>query len=190
MGFPHMSSMRLLTQAKVMRAVVLAACILGVLLAAPLAHSQLARKEALVKINLVWLKVSVSIPQELIATREYSIPVTVRVIEVEGDLKVFYLKGIRILLDNSLLEYVPDTPVLLRAGETQTLEVKITPRFFAQQMAPGDVKDSSMRIDISYYSEVVSKDGVLTVDSGYYSVFASIPVRVVAPGPTCTCSQA
>uniref|UniRef100_A0A7C4FC01 Uncharacterized protein n=1 Tax=Thermofilum pendens TaxID=2269 RepID=A0A7C4FC01_THEPE len=163
-----------------LRAVVLAAFILGLSIVAPVVYGQAARKEALVKINLVWLKVSVVVPQELVATKEYSIPVTVRITEVEGGLKVFYLKGIRILLDNSLLEYVPDTPVLLKIGEAQTLEVKITPRFFAQQMAPGDVKDSNMRIDISYYSEVI-KDGQLQVDSGYYSVFASIPVRVVAP---------
>jgi len=155
--------------------------VVGLSLATLVVHGQAVHKEALVKINLVWLKVSVVVPQELVATKEYSIPVTVRIIEVDGELKVFYLKGIRILLDNSLLEYVPDTPVLLRLGEVQTLEVKITPRFFAQQMAPGDVKDSSMRIDISYYSEVVSMDGRLAVDSGYYSVFASIPVRVVAP---------
>ena len=178
---PTTSRMRVTARAKTLHAAVLVACILGVLLTAAPAHGQVVKKEALVKINLVWLKVSVSIPQELVATKEYSIPITVRITEVEGDLKVFYLKGIRILLDNSLLEYVPDTPALLRVGEVQTLDVKITPRFFAQQMAPGDVKDSSMRIDISYYSEVVSKDGQLAVDSGYYSVFASIPVRVVAP---------
>jgi hypothetical protein len=180
-GFSRMSSVRLPKLAEVLRVAILVVCILGVLLAAPQAYSQVTRKEALVKINWVWLKVGVTIPQELVATREYSIPITVRITEVEGDLKVFYLKGIRIILDNSLLEYVPDTPVMLRLGEMQTLEVKMTPRFFAQQMAPGDVKDSSMRIDISYYSEVVPKSGTLEIDSGYYSVFASIPVRVVAP---------
>ncbi len=148
---------------------------------APSAHTQVIQKEALVKIDLVWLKVGVAVPQELVATREYTLPITVRITEVEGDLKVFYLKGIRFLLDNSLLEYVPDTPVLLRVGETQTLSVKITPRFFAQQMAPGDLKDSSLRIDISYYSEVTPKGGQTIANSGYYSVFASIPVTVLAP---------
>ncbi|MEM1508304.1 MAG: hypothetical protein QW291_02380 [Thermofilaceae archaeon] len=147
----------------------------------PLAYTQIIQKEALVKIDLVWLKVGVTIPQELVATREYTLPITVRITEVEGDLKVFYLKGIRFLLDNSLLEYVPDTPVLLRVGETQTLSVKITPKFFAQQMAPGDIRDSSLRIDISYYSEVTPKAGQTIANSGYYSVFASIPVTVLAP---------
>lgn len=139
------------------------------------------RKEALVKIGYVWLKVSVEVPAELIASFDYSIPVTFVITEVEGDLRVFYLKGLRFTVDNSVIEYVPDVPLSLTLGRMERVTVVLTPRFFAAQMAPGDVKDTSLRIDISYYYEVTPKGESLMQESGYYSVFASIPVRAIAP---------
>ena len=144
-------------------------------------EAQTVRKETLVKINILWLKVSVELPAELVATKEYSIPVTLRITEVEGSLKVFYLKGLRFSLDSGVLEYVPDTPVLLQLGSEETITVKLEPKFFASNMAPGDVKDASLRVDLSYYMEATDYNGRRIYESGYYSVFASIPVRVVAP---------
>ena len=137
-------------------------------------------KEALVKVGLVWLKVTVSMPSELIAANEYTAQVTVLMTEVEGDLRSFYLKGLRFTLDTSVMEYVPDTPITLSLGRAATLSVKLTPKFFAAQMVPGDVKDTSLRIDLSYYYSA-SKGGATVEESGYYSAFASIPVRVIAP---------
>jgi hypothetical protein len=119
-------------------------------------------------------------PSELIAANEYTAQVTVLMTEVEGDLKSFYLKGLRFTLDTSVMEYVPDTPITLSLGRAATLSVKLTPKFFAAQMVPGDVKDTSLRIDLSYYYSV-SKGGTTLEESGYYSAFASIPVRVIAP---------
>ena len=132
------------------------------------------------KVGPVWLKVTVSMPSELIAANEYTAQVTVLMTEVEGDLKSFYLKGLRFTLDTSVMEYVPDTPITLSLGRAATLSVKLTPKFFAAQMVPGDVKDTSLRIDLSYYYSV-SKGGTTLEESGYYSAFASIPVRVIAP---------
>jgi hypothetical protein len=97
-------------------------------------------------------------PSELIAANEYTAQVTVLMTEVEGDLKSFYLKGLRFTLDTSVMEYVPDTPITLSLGRAATLSVKLTPKFFAAQMVPGDVKDTSLRIDLSYYYSV-SKGG-------------------------------
>ena len=111
------------------------------------------QKEALVRINVVWLKVAVQIPSELVATEEYSIPVRLMVTEVDGDLRAFYIKGLRFTIDTSVMEYVPDNPLSLTLGREVTLTVKLAPRFFAAQMVPGDVKDTSLRIDISYYLE-------------------------------------
>jgi len=48
-------------------------------------------------------------------------------------------------------------------------------------MAPGDVRDASLRIDLSYYYEATARGGGSLSESGYYSAFASIPVRVIAP---------
>lgn len=138
-------------------------------------------KEALIKVGPVWLKVSVQVPAELVATREYEIPVTIVITEVEGDLKVFYLKGLRFTIDTGSIEYVPDTPISLTLGRVATLTAKLAPRFFAAQMAPGDVKDTSLRIDLSYYYEATAKTGEGMSDSGYYSAFASIPLRVITP---------
>ena len=149
-------------------------------LAAALLLAQPVQKEALVKVGPVWLKVSVSMPSELVAANEYTVQVTVLMTEVEGDLKVFYLKGLRFTLDTSVMEYVPDAPITLSLGRAATLSVKLTPKFFAAQMVPGDVKDTSLRIDLSYYYSV-SKGGTTLEESGYYSAFASIPVRVIAP---------
>ncbi|MEM2187556.1 MAG: hypothetical protein QXT37_11305, partial [Thermofilaceae archaeon] len=122
------------------------------------------------------------IPSELVATEEYSIPVRLMVTEVDGDLRAFYIKGLRFTIDTSVMEYVPDNPLSLTLGREVTLTVKLAPRFFAAQMVPGDVKDTSLRIDISYYLEATPKGGGgTTIESGYYSVFASIPVRAIAP---------
>ena len=150
-------------------------------LAAVLQLAQPVQKETLVKIGPVWLKVAVSMPSELVAANEYVVQVSVLIIEVDGNLKVFYLKGLRFTLDSSMMEYVPDTPITLSLGRAATLSVKLTPRFFAAQMVPGDVKDTSLRIDLSYYYEATSKDGRPEQESGYYSAFASIPVRVITP---------
>ncbi|MEM0119496.1 MAG: hypothetical protein QXO64_06165 [Thermofilaceae archaeon] len=146
------------------------------------ASAPVIQKEALVRINVVWLKVAVQIPSELVATEEYSIPVRLMVTEVDGDLRAFYIKGLRFTIDTSVMEYVPDNPLSLTLGREVTLTVKLAPRFFAAQMVPGDVKDTSLRIDISYYLEATPKGGGgTTIESGYYSVFASIPVRAIAP---------
>lgn len=149
-------------------------------LAAALLLAQPVQKEALVKVGPVWLKVSVSMPSELVAANEYTVQVTVLMTEVEGDLKVFHLKGLRFTLDTSVMEYVPDVPITLSPGRAAALSVKLTPKFFAAQMVPGDVKDTSLRIDLSYYYSV-SKGGAALEEAGYYSAFASIPVRVIAP---------
>ncbi|ABL78323.1 hypothetical protein [Thermofilum pendens] len=161
---------------------ILVVLLLLVVFAAPQpAFSQQTQKESLVKIGPIWLKVSVKVPSELVATNEYEVPVTVTITEVEGDLKVFYLKALRFTVDTSVYEYVPDTPIPLSLGRQAYLSVKLTPRFFASQMAPGDVKDTSLRIDLSYYYEAVPKGGSPIQESGYYSAFTSIPVRVIAP---------
>ncbi len=150
-------------------------------LAAGLQLAQPVQKETLVKIGPVWLKVTVSTPSELVAANEYAVQITVLITEVDGDLRVFYLKGLRFTLDSSVMEYVPDTPITLTPGRAATLSVKLTPKFFAAQMVPGDVKDTSLRIDLSYYYEATPKGGAPAQESGYYSAFASIPVRVIAP---------
>jgi hypothetical protein len=150
-------------------------------LVAGLQLAQPVQKETLVKIGPVWLKVTVSTPSELVAANEYAVQITVLITEVDGDLRVFYLKGLRFTLDSSVMEYVPDTPITLTPGRAATLSVKLTPKFFAAQMVPGDVKDTSLRIDLSYYYEATPKGGAPAQESGYYSAFASIPVRVIAP---------
>lgn len=143
------------------------------------ATAQPVTKESLVNIGPVWIKVTVTLPTELVATDEYQVPVTILITEVEGaGLKVFYLKGLRITIgDTSTLEVVPDTPYSLSPGRPVSLTVKLTPRFFASQMVPGDRKDTTIKIDLSYYFEM--NDGSSSM--GFYSAFTSIPVRVIAP---------
>ncbi|MCC6049742.1 MAG: hypothetical protein LM580_03495, partial [Thermofilum sp.] len=92
-------------------------------LAAALLLAQPVQKEALVKVGPVWLKVSVSMPSELVAANEYTAQVTVLMTEVEGDLKSFYLKGLRFTLDTSVMEYVPDAPITLSPGRAAALSV-------------------------------------------------------------------
>ena len=140
-------------------------------------------KEALVKFgDVVWVKVSVEVPEELVATREYEVPITVRVVEVDGELEKFFVKGLKIKLGSSVMEYVPDKPEMLTAGGVKEFRVKLEPRFFAAQMAPGDVNYEDMRIDFAYYLEATRGEGAQEViESGLYTVFASIPVKVVAP---------
>jgi len=161
--------------------------LIGLLLltAALAAAAPVHTKETLIKFgDVVWVKVSVEVPEELVATREYEIPITVRVVEVDGELEKFLIKGIKIRLGSSVMEYVPDTPVMLTAGGFREFRVKLEPRFFAAQMAPGDVKYEDMRIDFAYYLEAARGEGEKAqevIESGLYTVFASIPVRIVAP---------
>ncbi|RLF01837.1 MAG: hypothetical protein DRK00_10805, partial [Thermoprotei archaeon] len=153
--------------------------------AAPHTHAGTARKEALVRFaDVVWLKVSVETPEELVAAEEYELRITVRIVEVDGELNKLIIKGIKITLGSCSMEYVPDTPVVLSAGGYKEFRVRLKPRFFAANMAPGDVRDDNLRIDFAYYLEARRGRGEAVqeiIDSGLYTGFASIPVRVLAP---------
>ena len=143
--------------------------------------TNLIRKEALIRFaDVLWLKVSVEVPSVLIATREYEIPLRVRVVEVDGELLKFFIKGIKLTVGSASIEYVPDSPVTLGLGGSHEFSIRVRPRFFAANMAPGDSKDSDLRIDFAYYLEARRGEREV-VEAGLYTVFASIPVRVLAP---------
>ncbi|RLF04995.1 MAG: hypothetical protein DRK00_05510 [Thermoprotei archaeon] len=152
-----------------------------VALPSPTLHASPIRKETLIRFaNVVWLKVSVEIPSELVATREYEVPIRVRVVEVETELLKFFIKGVRLTVGSASIEYVPDSPVTLSLGTSHEFLIKIRPRFFAANMAPGDVRDADLRVDFAYYLEARRGEEEI-IEAGLYTVFASIPVRVVAP---------
>ena len=131
--------------------------------------------------NFVWVKVSVTIPSELVATSEHEVTLRMRVVEVEGELEKLYIKGVRVTLGSQTIEYVPDEPMLLKLHAEREVRVKIEPSFFAANMLPGDVKVEHMQIAFSYFLQGENAQGRKVADSGLYKAFADIPVKVVAP---------
>ena len=131
--------------------------------------------------NFVWVKVSATIPSELVATSEHEVTLRMRVVEVEGELEKLYIKGVRVTLGSQTIEYVPDEPILLKLHAEREVRVKIEPSFFAANMLPGDVKVEHMQIAFSYFLQGETAQGRKVADSGLYKAFANIPVKVVAP---------
>jgi len=142
-----------------------------------------AQKVALIKFaDIVWIKVSVLVPQSLVATDEYNISLRVRVVEVDGSLSKFIIKGIKVTIGNEYVEYVPDKPIELKdIGDEGGATIEISPRIFALNLAPGDVKDTSIKIDFAYYLEGKDIKDNEVIESGLYTIFANIPIRIVVP---------
>ena len=132
--------------------------------------------------ELVWIKVSATFPSELVAIKYYNISISVKLIEVDGSLKRFFIKGIRVTIGNEYVEYVPDKPLeFKKVGDTYDIKVQITPKFFASNLVPGDIKETVIKIDFAYYVEGLDTKGGEIIEAGLYTVFGNIPVRIIVP---------
>ena len=132
--------------------------------------------------ELVWIKVEAQIPQTLMATRECDIALSIKVIEVDGTLRRLFIKGIRITIGDGYVEYVPDKPLeFKRVGDEVEVVVKVSPRVFASNLAPGDVKETVVKVDFAYYVEGADVKGDEVIEAGLYTVFGNIPVRIIVP---------
>jgi len=107
---------------------------------------------------------------------------SIKLIETEGSIKKFFIKGVRVTIGSEYIEYVPDEPLEFKnVGDSYNITIKIVPRFFASNLAPGDVKDTVIKIDFAYYIEGINVKGVEVIESGLYTVFGNIPVRIIVP---------